>query len=541
MDNNRKIALKAALVYLIAGVLWILITDTIMVWFVNNKEVIAWVSIAKGWVFVALSALLVYMIGLFSLKKLEEAKTDLLKANDEILRDKDKISTSYNELLKMKKKLHDMAYFDQLTGLKNYQSLMEDISGIISKNKKFALIYADIDNFKYANDTLGHAFGNKVIKAISGLLAGLMEENCLLYRIGGDKFVILQLEGKGMAELESFAVKILKGIKNPIIADDKTFFYTVSLGVAMFPEHGSDLAEIMMCAEIALIKAKESGKNRIVIYSEPMKTTMHEWIDTEKYLRSALMRNEFELYFQPQMEVGSNRISGFEALIRWRNDEMGFVMPSKFLKVAEDTHMIIQIGEWVLRNACIFIKRLQQEGFTDKIVSVNVSGLQILQDDFVDNIMECIELADIDPAKLEIEVSEYVLMDMYDIAAEKLSMLKQHGISIAIDNFGKGYSALNYLHKLPATTIKIDRMYSDIISFGENSRMLTEFMVRIGKSANLCIVGEGVETKEQFDYLAALGCNRLQGYFVSRPLPEKEAIRKLRDNTLWTGKDIMAH
>lgn len=539
MDNNRKVALKAALIYLFAGVLWILITDLILVRVTNNREVIAWASLIKGWVFAAVSGFIVFMLVYTALKRLTAAEAELLRTNKELSTAKDEITRSYNELLKLKKNLHDMAYFDQLTGLKNFQSLIDDIAGIVKENKRFALIYADVDNFKYVNDALGHSFGNKVIKAIAGLLAGLMEENCLLYRVGGDKFVILQLESSQMVELESFAVKILKGFKYPVVVEEKTFFHTISLGVSMFPEHGHDLSELMICAEIALIKAKESGKNRIVIYSEPMKSTVYDWIDTEKYLRNALSKSEFELYFQPQLETGTNRISGFEALIRWRNDEMGFIMPNRFLKVAEDTHMIIPIGEWVLRNACIFIKRLQQEGFDDMIVAVNVSRLQILQDDFADNIMECIELADIDPGKLEIEVSENILIDAYDIAAEKLNTLKQKGIRIAVDNFGNGYSALNYLHRLPVTTIKIDRIYSDIISYGENSRMLTDFMVRVGKSADLCVVGEGIESKEQFDYLAALGCDRLQGYYVSRPLPEKEAIKKLKDGTIWADQGIM--
>ncbi len=528
MDRNKKTALKAAITYLIAGVLWILITDTVLAYVASDKEIFSRVSLIKGWVFVALSGLIVFMLVYSALRKLTAAEAELLRASNDVSMAKEEVTSSYNELLKLKKKLHDMAYYDQLTGLKNHQSLIEDIARIIEGDKKFALMYVDVDNFKYVNDALGHSFGNKVLKAVAELLSGMMEENCCLYRLGGDKFVILQMEGNGQVGLESFAVNILKGFKNPIMAEDKTFFFTVSIGVAMYPEHGRELQDLLMCAEIALVKAKESGKNRIVIYSEPMRSSVREWIDTEKYLRNALAKSEFELYFQPQLEVAANQISGFEALIRWRNDEMGFIMPNKFLKVAEDTHMIIPIGEWVLRNACIFLKRLQQEGFPDRTVSVNVSRMQILQDDFVENVMEYIELADIDPGNLEVEISESIIMDAYDTVVNKLSALKQNGIKIAIDNFGKGYSALNYLHRLPVTTLKIDRTYSDIIIYGENSRMLTDFMVRVGKSANLCIVGEGIESKEQFDYLAALGCNRLQGYYVSRPLPEKEAVKKLQ-------------
>ncbi len=538
MDKNRKTALKAALIYLLAGVVWILVTDTILAMFANDKEVINRISLIKGWIFVALSGLIVFLIVFSSLKKLMAAEAELLRANSDISKAKDEITSSYNEMLKMKQKLHDMAYYDQLTGLRNELSLQEDMAKVIEVNDRFAMIFIDVDNFKYVNDALGHVFGNKVLKAITDLLTGLMEKNCSLYRLGGDKFIIL-FGGNDLIDLEDFAVNILKGFKNPIMVDDKTFYYTVSVGVALYPEHGRNMMELIMCSEIALTKAKESGKNRIVIYNEPMKTSVHEWIDTEKYLRNALAKSEFELYFQPQLDVAANEIYGFEALIRWRNDEMGFIMPNKFLKVAEDTHMIIPIGEWVLRNACIFLKRLQQEGFPNKSVSVNVSRMQILQDDFVENVMEYIEMADIDPHNLEIEVSEIILMESYDVVSDKLNTLKHKGIKVALDNFGKGYSALNYLHRLPITTLKIDRTYSDIIAYGENSRMLTDFMVQVGKSANLHIVGEGVETKEQFDYLASLGCNRLQGYYVSRPLPEKEAVKKMHSD-VQANQGIMA-
>ncbi len=520
MEKHKITALKAALIYLIAGALWIFVTDSILGRTIDDKELITRVGLIKGWVFVAVSGFIVFALVYNALKKLKAAEIELINANNDL-------SLSYTQLLKMKKDLHDMAYYDQITGLRNQASLAEDVQKLIENNEKFAFIFIDVDNFKYVNDAAGHVFGNKVLRAITDLLSSLVEEKCGIYRLGGDKFIIIQFAQKGV-DLESFTVNILKGFKKPMVVEGKTFYYTVSIGVSMYPEHGKDMMELITSAEIALVKAKESGKNRIAIYSEPMKSAIYEWMDTEKYLRNALEKSEFELYFQPQLDIKTNEISGFEALIRWRNDEMGFVMPNRFLKVAEDTQMIIPIGEWVLRNACIFLKRLQQEGFQDKTVSVNVSRTQILQDDFVESTLEYIEMVDIDPNNLEIEVSETILMETYDIVLEKLNALILKGVRIAIDNFGKGYTALNYLHKLPVTTLKIDKTYADIISYGENSRMLTDFMVKIGKSANLCIIGEGVETQEQFDYLSDLGCNKLQGYYVSRPLPEKEAVKRLQ-------------
>lgn len=206
---------------------------------------------------------------------------------------------------------------------------------------------------------------------------------------------------------------------------------------------------------------------------------------------------------------------------------MGFIMPSKFIKVAEDTHLIISIGEWVVRNACIFLKRLQQEGYEDITVSVNISMLQLLQTDFVNVILETLEMTNVSPNKLEVEITESLLSENFEAITEKMNILKENGVRIALDDFGKGYSSLNYLRKLPISTLKIDKSFIDIISDNEDSRILTDYIVKIAKSLNLRIVAEGVETQDQFDYLAGLNCDKMQGYLFSRPLTERDAIAKL--------------
>ncbi|NMA34782.1 MAG: bifunctional diguanylate cyclase/phosphodiesterase [Clostridiaceae bacterium] len=529
MKDRRMTALRTALVYMLAGALWIIATDSLLSLLADDIKITSWISIVKGLVFVVVSAVIVYILVHNLLKRMMALEMELLQTSSETEGSKKEAASSYEQLLAMRKKLYDMAYFDQLTGLRNQMSLQEDIRKLIGSKGRFAMIYMDIDNFKYVNDTLGHQFGNLVLKGICNKLAGLMDENCDMYRLAGDKFIVICRDIGGILDIEQFALRILKSFKDAVVVESKPFYHTVSIGVSMYPEHGETMVDLIKCAEIALFKAKESGKNRIVIYRESMVSSIHEWVDTERYLRNALEKNEFELYFQPQYGVEKGEITGFEALIRWRNDEMGFVMPSRFLKVAEDTNMITAIGEWVLRNACIFLKRLQQEGFGDRIVSVNVSKMQILQNDFVDSVMEIAEIADIDPRNLEIEVSEAILIEYYDMVAEKLNTLKKHGIRIAIDNFGRGYSALNYLRKLPITTVKIDKTFSDIITLGEDSRILTDFMIKIARSAKLQIVGDGVESREQFDYLCQNGCHRLQGYYLSRPLPEWDALRQLQE------------
>ena len=534
MNDRRKTALKTALIYMVAGVIWIVATDSLLSLFTDGSR---WVSIVKGLVFVTVSAAIVYVLVQNLLRRLMELEFELLQASSEMEGSKKEAATSYEQLTALKKKLYDMAYFDQLTGLRNQMSLQEDIGRITGTGSKFALLFLDIDNFKYVNDTLGHSFGNLILKEISFKLAGLMEENCDLYRLAGDKFIVIYRDIRGVLDIEQFALKILKSFKEAVVVEDKSFFHSVSIGVSMYPDHGGTMNDLLKCAEIALFKAKESGKNRIVIYRESMVSTIHEWVDTERYLRNALEKSEFELYFQPQYSVEKDRISGFEALIRWRNDEMGFVMPGKFLKVAEDTNMIVSIGEWVLRNACIFLKRLQQEGFGDRTVSVNVSKMQILQDGFADSALEIIEIADIDPHNLELEVPESILIEYYDLVTEKLNILRNHGVRIVLDNFGRGYSALNYLRKLPITSVKLDKTFADIITISEDSQILTDFMIKIARSAQLHIIGDGVENRDQYDYLIRNGCHRLQGYYISRPLPEREALRKLRESASGKSSD----
>ncbi|HEX2946574.1 MAG TPA: EAL domain-containing protein [Clostridia bacterium] len=548
-ENHNSIALRITAIYVLAGTLWILFSDKLAGALVGSINTFAFIGIVKGVVYVIASGVLMYFLVNNALRKLNQAKEQLLARNKELSSAKDEISAAYKqltesegllkekydeslktqqELLTYRKTLHDLAYIDQLTGLPNQLSLNEKIESILETEERFAFLFLDIDNFKFVNDTLGHPFGDHLLEKLSEVVGGVLEGNCSLYRLGGDKFIVLVEEFKDVYEIERVAVNILKTLKNPVDVDDRTFYNTASIGVCVYPDHGGSFAELLKHADIALVKAKENGKNRIVIFSEPMKQAVQEWADIEKYLRSALGNSEFELYYQPQYDIKTRKITGFEALIRWRNDEMGFVMPNSFIRVAEDTNLIIPIGEWVLRNACIFIKRLQQEGYGDLSVSVNVSMLQLLQDDFVEVVTETVEMANIDPGNLEIELTESIVGKNYEMIIEKMRILRKLGVKIALDDFGKGYSSLNYLRKLPITTLKIDKSFISVISENDSYSNLTDFIVKIGQSLDLCIVAEGIETQKQLEYLSELDCDKMQGYLMSRPLPEKDAIDMLR-------------
>lgn len=434
-------------------------------------------------------------------------------------------------LKEYEQKLEFLAYHDQLTGLRNRLSLKERVEELNESDNeiKYALLFVDVDNFKYINDTMGHSFGDKLLINISERLIDIQKNYSVVYRVGGDEFIILVEHYNKKDEIEKIAVNTLKAFKSHFEVVGMSLYTTASIGVSIFPEHGQDTDTLLKNADIAVYKAKETGRNRIVFYNEPMNEAIAERMKFEKHLRKALDNSEFELYFQPQMEISSGKISGFEALIRWRNSELGFVSPQKFIGIAEETHLIIPIGEWVMKTALHFLNKLNTLGYGDLSVSVNISMLQLLQDSFVDLVVENIERERLHPRQVELEITESILMESYEMIAGKLKQLRTLGVKIALDDFGKGYSSLNYLRQLPITTLKIDKSFVDTISMRDKNKSLTDLIVKIGRSMDLCVIAEGVETQEQMDYLVKHRCHKIQGYLFSKPVPESEVLRKVEE------------
>ncbi len=442
--------------------------------------------------------------------------------------------TNITELKEYEQRLHHMAYHDQLTGLKNRYSLMNRIKSLITENngEKYALLCIDIDNFKYINDDMGHRFGDLLLLKISERLSKMDIYCSTLYRIGGDEFAILVEKYNRKEQLEKIAVNILKNFKLCFEVQDISSYITVSIGVSTYPEHGTEVDALLKNADIAVYKAKESGRNRIVFYNSPMNEEITERMLIEKHLRKALDNKELELYYQPQLDIKTGMISGFEALIRWKNPELGFVSPPRFIGVAEATHLIIPIGEWVLKEACNFLNSLENMGFKGLNISINISMLQLLQEDFAHMVIDSIDAVGINPKQVELEITESILMESYEVIAEKLKLLRAKGVKIALDDFGKGYSSLNYLKNLPITTLKIDKSFIDTISESSKDKSLTNLIVQIGRSMNLCVVAEGVETQEQMNYLIKHKCNRIQGYLFSKPMKEADTIKRLEQQKI---------
>lgn len=429
-----------------------------------------------------------------------------------------------NLLIEYEEKFKYSEFHDRLTGLYNWMALNERIDELLrQKSSKYAVLLLDIDNFKYINDTMGYNYGDLLLTKISKRLSAYNEETATLYRLGGDEFVILVEDFKDMDEVTTIAREVLSKFKNPMRINNNSIFVTVSIGIALSPFHGATIDDLLKNADIAVNKAKEAGKKNSVVYNELMNKTVSERVHIEKCLHTALENKEFELYYQPQLDIRTGKISGFEALLRWNSSELGFVLPDKFIGIAEDTHLIIPIGQWVLLNACRFIKKFHKRGYEELSISVNISILEVLQNDFVDNVLEILSMTELCAEYLELEITETMLMKSYNIIADKLEYLRDKGVKIALDDFGKGYSSLNYLRELPITTLKIDKSFIDSITTETKNKSLTDLIVKAGKRMDLCVVAEGVENQEQMDYLVKYQCNKIQGYLFSRPLSEKKA------------------
>lgn len=465
-----------------------------------------------------------------SYQELEATYEELTAVQEELQQQYDEILDSNEKIKKSEERLAYLAYHDQLTGLPNKLSLFEASSKdvFLFKKGRAALLFIDMDNFKYINDTLGHAFGDQLIIKVSERLSSLLPENGSIYRLSGDEFIIIMKDIKGPEDAEAFAAQIIERFKKEFAVSDSVLNVSLSMGISIYPDHGKNVEELLKYADIAMYKAKERGKNSFVVYDRLMKKAFNERVTIEKHLHTALENDEFELYYQPQYDLKSNKIAGIEALLRWNSPVLGFVSPLDFINVAEDTHIIIPLGAWVLRSACAFLKKLHGMGFPSLTISVNISMLQLIQEDFNDMVMNTLAECILDPACLELEITESILMESFDNIGQKLERLSRRGIKIALDDFGKGYSSLNYLRQLPISTLKVDKSFIDNIPVANNYKDMIGHIVTIGKSMGMCVVAEGVERMEQLEYLAQHECDKIQGYLYSRPVPEAELIKLLK-------------
>jgi len=347
------------------------------------------------------------------------------------------------------------------------------------------MMFVDIDNFKYINDSMGHAFGDRLIVKASERLISIVEKSGEVYRFGGDEFIIILHPIENTENINKVAARILTGLKKPIKMDNSLLHISISIGISIYPEHGNDIMELVKRADIAMHKAKEAGRDKFVVFDHPLHDLFVERMNIEKLLYKAMDQNEFELFYQSQVDLTQNRVIGLEALLRWNSPELGVVSPLKFIKVAEDSHLIIPLGAWVLSTACAFLKSLHEQGLQHLMMSVNISMLQLMQTNFNEMVINTLNTCGLKPDYLELEITESMLVQSFDHVISKLNELREQNIKIALDDFGTGYSSLSYLTHLPISTLKIDKSFIDLIRTGTNKAALVEQSVsRLKKTSS---------------------------------------------------------
>jgi len=425
-----------------------------------------------------------------------------------------------------KEKINFMAYHDALTGLPNRRLFEQRVQASLAKTnmsegEKLCLMFLDLDRFKIVNDSLGHAMGDKLLRYVSEKLKKCIGNKALISRQGGDEFAIL-LEHTTKEEAKAVADRILNTMSELFLIDGTEVYVTTSVGMSFYPDDGEDLGVLLSKADVAMYQAKKQGRNNYQTYDVLLDKQTFEKLQIENELRKALERNEFELHYQPIFHLGSNKIVGAEALLRWKNGKNGNVPPQAFIPIAEETGLIVPIGEWVLNTALLQLKSwLLKEGMEPLTISVNLSIRQFYQPNLIQMIREALQETGVNPCCLTIEITESMTMDV-EAASFILHELKKLGVNISIDDFGTGYSSLNYLKRFPIDHLKIDRSFIQDIANNKSDENIATTIILMAHNLGLSVIAEGVETQEQLDLLKHHKCNEAQGYLFSKPVPADE-------------------
>lgn len=435
-----------------------------------------------------------------------------------------------SQLTDLKNENKNLTRYDTLTGLPNRKLILENLNTkLLQANREYksiAVLLIDLDEFKTINNSLGHKAGDLMLKAVAERLKDWSSTNCHVARFGGDEFIILIFGNHIEAQAGKAADDLLKLFQNPFSINGQDVFVSLSIGISFYPMDGNDGETLIRHADTAMYIAKDKGKNTYCHYHDDMGTQAKKKLILESDLRKAVEQNEFVLYYQPKLALDSETIIGFESLIRWNHPSRGLVPPLDFIPLAEKTKVIIPMGEWVLRTACKQIKTWLELGCSNPNTAVNLSAHQFSQSNLVSKIGEIIEETGIQAKYLELEITESVLMDNADTAAAQLKQLSEMGIKISIDDFGTGYSSLSYLNIFPLNNLKIDRAFVKDITSEENAT-LAKAIVTLAKALNLKTIAEGVETETQKQVLRSIGCDIIQGYLLSKPVPAEEATKML--------------
>jgi diguanylate cyclase (GGDEF)-like protein/PAS domain S-box-containing protein len=464
---------------------------------------------------------------------------DVRPRDDDLIRIASSIGSQIGQFIARKEAESNLTFFanhDALTGLPNRAMFNERLAQALARahryNKMAAVLFIDLDRFKIINDTLGHDAGDRLLKQLAERLRECLREGDTVGRQGGDEFVVLIEDVTDPNQVTGVAQKMLETIAQPYRIAGQEFHVTASIGISICPDDGRDQHALLKNADIAMYRAKERGKNNYQFYSAQMNLHSFERLALETSLRHAVERSEFLLHYQPKVNIRSGRITGVEALVRWQHPELGMVSPAQFIPLAEETGLIVQIGEWVLRTACSQARGWLDQGLPNISVAVNLSARQFARDDLAASIMNVVRETGMDPRWLELEITESTVMHNPDLAAEVLRQLKDVGVRVAIDDFGTGYSSLGYLKRFPIDSVKVDRSFILDIPDDKDDVAITCAVIAMAHSLRLKVVAEGVETAEQYGFLRDQDCDEIQGYYFSPPVEAASLARLLARSSL---------
>jgi diguanylate cyclase len=436
------------------------------------------------------------------------------------------------ERKRAEERIQFLAYSDALTGLPNRRLLQDRLTQVLASARRqkgtVALLFLDLDGFKDINDSLGHSVGDLLLQEIAGRLTAWGREQDTVARVGGDEFLVMLTGLKDVADAAIAAERLMDAIIGEHSIQGHAVNITCSVGISIFPEHGVDGETLIKNADAAMYNAKESGRNNFRFFTENMNAQAIERLTLENGLRLALPQNELFLVYQPQVDIASGKIIGLEALLRWQHPKLGLVPPDKFIRIAENCGMIVQIGEWVLRTACSQARNWQEDGLPAVRVAVNVSAVQFRQEGFCELLRRLLHETGLDPQYLELELTESLLLANADVTLSVLKELKAMGLTLAIDDFGTGYSSFSYLRQFQVSKLKIDCSFIRDVAANPNDAAITSAIISMAKGLNLKVIAEGVETEAQMAFLRTHHCDEIQGYYFSKPLAVDKVADKLR-------------
>ncbi len=449
----------------------------------------------------------------------------------------EELANNYNNMIeKLNKNLYQLnksheeniyiATHDPVTGLLNRIGIEKKIKDLIKDEIPFQIHYIDIDNFKMINEIYGHSFGDKLLKKFANTISEINPSLNTCARVGGDEFFIISMlkDNDGNKIADNIKLVFLK----EYIINNIEINITGSIGITLFPNDDGEFETVIRNLDLALFKAKSSGKNKYCFFNDNMRKEMERENQIKEVLNYCIEKREIILMLQPEIETSTKQILAFESLMRIKSQCLGNIGPSEFIPIAESNGLILKIGWWILEKACIFTKKIIECNASFKCTSVNISTLQLMEKDFVDKVLFIIHMADIDPKYIQLEITETTLMNQLDINIEKLKKLRNRGITIALDDFGTSYSSLNYLINLPIDVIKIDKSFIDEICETKKKQLVTETIINLSHNLGLKVVAEGIENIEQFHMLKEQKCDLIQGYYFSKPIPEEEAFEMVK-------------